>query len=232
MTPGRPESTPGLRGRLQELKADRRSQVMLLVFACALGFLVWTLFSDPTPTRARKAAPRGTVAPSAPIPERQLNALERFASLARLGQAGELPTESRMFRDPFLFDAPPPPPRPVKPPPPPKPPSEDELRALKEQQDRAAEQASRPQSLRYLGYLERASVGRIGAFMRGEEPVTLRIGDLLTARPGETATAKWRLVSLAQTSAEFQNLKYPDLRHRLEATDGSAALRGSSTNQF
>ncbi len=60
--------------------------------------------------------------------------------------------------------------------------------------------------------------------MRGEEAHPLRVGDL--------ASANWRLVTLEEGYAEFQNLKYPDLRHRLEATDAGAATQGGVSNQF
>jgi hypothetical protein len=67
--------------------------------------------------------------------------------------------------------------------------------------------------MRYLGYLGTASTGRLGAFMRGEDPVTIKQGDL--------ANPHWRLVKLTDLAAEFQNQKYPDLRHKLDAVDSA-----------
>jgi len=83
------------------------------------------------------------------------------------------------------------------------------LEALR--QARAQENASRPQDLRYLGYLGSPTAGRLGAFMKGEEPVTIKQGDL--------ANPHWRLVKLTDIAAEFQNLKYADLKHKLDAVD-------------
>ncbi len=218
----RPAPSTGLAARLQELRTDRRAQIMLLAFLGALAFMVWTLTSGST-KRPRRAAARAAAA--SPLPDRQRQALERFAGLARLGLAGELPSHAKLHRDLFLFDGPPPPPPPRPPdPPPPPPPTEEQLRAQAEQQARQGELASRPQSLRYLGFLERASTGRIGGFMRGEEALTLRVGDF--------ASPTWRLVALDETHAEFQNLKYPDLRHRLDITEAGAAAQGGVSNQF
>ena len=63
--------------------------------------------------------------------------------------------------------------------------------------------------------------GLVGAFMKGEEPVTLVQGALVGER--------WKLVSILDTRAEFQNTKYPDLRMVLEAREASG---GAPVNQF
>jgi hypothetical protein len=73
------------------------------------------------------------------------------------------------------------------------------------------ENSSRPQDMRYLGYLGSPTAGRLGAFMKGEDPVTIKQGDL--------ANPHWRLVKLTDLAAEFQNLKYSDLKHKLDAVD-------------
>ncbi|MBI1754240.1 MAG: hypothetical protein HY014_15325 [Acidobacteria bacterium] len=57
--------------------------------------------------------------------------------------------------------------------------------------------------------------------MKGEEPVTLVQGSLLRDR--------WKLVTVLDTRAEFQNTKYPDLRVVLEAREASG---GAPVNQF
>ncbi len=82
-------------------------------------------------------------------------------------------------------------------------------------QARAQETATRPQDLRYLGFLGTARAGQLGAFMRGEDPVTIKLGDL--------ANPHWRLVKLTDYSAEFQNLKFADLRQKIDAVDSSGA---------
>ncbi|WP_243285913.1 hypothetical protein [Geothrix terrae] len=115
----------------------------------------------------------------------------------------------------------PPPPKPVKPPPPPPPPTPEELERQRLAQEKAAEFAGRPQNLRYLGFFKGNPAGVVGAFMKGEEPVTLVQGTLVGDR--------WKLVSILDTRAEFQNTKYPDLRMVLEARDASG---GAPVNQF
>lgn len=207
---------------LEELKTNRRTQAGLGAFALALAFMAFMLWPDAPKARPARTLPvLGTAGD-----DRSLQALEKLPDLARLGRAGELPDEDRMYRDPFLFDGPPPPPPPpVKPPPPPPPPTEEQLRAIALQQAKDAAFASRPQDLRYLGYLERKSVGRIGAFIKGELPVPVKLGD--------TMGSEWKLVTLTEARAEFQNLKYPDLRYRIEATDAASGPRGAgATNQF
>jgi type IV secretory pathway VirB10-like protein len=120
-----------------------------------------------------------------------------------------------------MFEAPAPPPAKVKPPPPPPPPTPEELERQRLAQDKAREYAGRPQDLRYLGFFKGSPSGTVGAFMKGEEPVTLTSGALLKER--------WKLVSILETRAEFQNVKYPDLRLVLEVREASGA---SAVNQF
>jgi len=207
---------------LEELKTNRRTQAGLGAFGLALAFMAYMLWPEAPKGRPVKALPILATAGD----DRTLQALEKLPDLAKLDQAGKLPGENRMFRDLFLFDGPPPPPPPpVKPPPPPPPPTAEQLKAMALQQAKDAAFASRPQDLRYLGYLERNSVGRIGAFMKGELPVPVKLGD--------TLGSEWKLVALTEARAEFQNLKYPDLRHRIEATDAGSGARGAgATNQF
>jgi hypothetical protein len=57
--------------------------------------------------------------------------------------------------------------------------------------------------------------------MKGEETVTIKQGDL--------ANPHWRLVKLTDIAAEFQNLKYTDLKHKLDAVDITG--QGGRTNQ-
>ena len=199
---------------LQELRSNRKTQAALAGFVLVMAYLLW-----PEAPRARRAAgdrPAGSMDP------RQLQGLRRLPDLASLDRAGELPRDAKVQRDLFLFEAPPPPPAAkVKAPPPPPPPTPEELAAQKLAQEKAAEYASRPQDLRYLGFFKGSPAGLVGAFMKGEEPVTLVQGTVLRDR--------WKLVSVLDTKAEFQNTKYPDLRMVLEAREASG---GPVTNQF
>jgi len=207
---------------LQEIKTNRRLQVGL---AC-VPVLIWLLW--PGSPQASGRRPASTRAASLALDDRQARELEKLPDLSRLDLAGEMPKDDRMYRDPFQFEGPPPPPpKPGPPPPPPPPPTPEQLAAEALRRARDAENASRPQDLRYLGYLGTASSGRLGAFMRGEDPVTLKQGDL--------ANPHWRLVKLTDISAEFQNVKYADLRHRLDAVELQGAggrLNQAPSNDF
>ncbi|HEX9080653.1 MAG TPA: hypothetical protein VF768_00170 [Holophagaceae bacterium] len=204
------------RALLQELRSNRRTQVALAGLVVVLAYALWP-DSAPQVRRTPQEHSVGSLDP------RQLQGLRRLPDLARLDRAGELPKDSKVVRDLFLFEAPPPPPpsAKVKAPPPPPPPTPEELAAQKLAQEKAAEYASRPQNLRYLGFFKGSPAGTVGAFMKGEEPVTLVQGTLLAER--------WKLVSVLDTRAEFQNTKYPDLRMVLEAHEASG---GPVTNQF
>ena len=202
---------------IQELRANRRTQAALVAFALVLAFALYTILAPEAP-RTQRATPAGT-GPN--LDPRQLAGLRKLPDLAALDRAGELPPGAKVQRDLFLFEAPPPPPKPVKPPPPPPPPTPEELERQRLAQEKAAEFAGRPQNLRYLGFFKGNPAGLVGAFMKGEEPVTLVQGTLLRER--------WKLVSILETRAEFQNTKYPDLRMVLEARDASG---GAPVNQF
>jgi type IV secretory pathway VirB10-like protein len=194
---------------LQELKSNRRLWVGLV----AIPVLVYLLWPSAPASRPVRAAARSA---TPVLDDRQSRELQKLPDLTGLNRAGELPGEARMYRDLFLFEGPPPPPPPPPPPaPPPPPPTPEQLAAEALRQDKARENASRPQNLRYLGFLGNASAGRLGAFMKGEDPVTIRQGDL--------ANPHWRLTRLTPTAAEFQNVKYAELRHKLDATDAGGA---------
>lgn len=209
-----------LRTWLQELKGNRRTQGMLLLLAGALAYLFWP--ESPRP-KARRATPLAALAGG-----RQLQGLDKLPDLVKLDRAGQLPSgekPDRMYRDLFTFDLPPgPPPPPPKPLPPPPPPTPEQIRARELQQARDAEAASRPQQLRYLGWFGNSSSGPLGAFVNGEEPVTLRLGAVLGGR--------WKLMSVTADHAEFQNLKFPDIRHNLRAEDRSGNASSRPTNDF
>jgi hypothetical protein len=201
----------------QELRANPRTQIALAAFALVLIYALYTFLAPDTP-KGRRAT---TARTGSNLDPRQLLGLRRLPDLAALGKAGELPPPSKVLRDLFMFEAPPPPPAKVKPPPPPPPPTPEELERQRLAQDKAAEYAARPQDLRYLGFFKGSPSGTVGAFMKGEEPVTLTTGTLLKER--------WKLISILDTRAEFQNLKYPDLRLVLEVREASGA---PTVNQF
>jgi hypothetical protein len=60
--------------------------------------------------------------------------------------------------------------------------------------------------------------------MKGDEPVTYKQGDLVGTQ--------WRLVKLTDASAEFQNLKFADLKHRIDAIELKGASGSAPANQF
>lgn len=203
----------------QELRGNPKTQIALGGFALVLLYALYTVFGSESPKVPKASTARG----GTNLDPRQLQGLRRLPDLAALDKAGELPPGSKVQRDLFMFEAPPPPPdkTKVKPPPPPPPPTPEELEQQRLAQLKAAEYASRPQDLRYLGYFVGSPAGTVGAFMKGEEPVTLVQGTVLRDR--------WKLVTVIDTRAEFQNTKYPDLRMVLEAHEASG---GPAVNQF
>ncbi len=212
-----------LRAWSQELRTSGKTQGALLILVLALGYLLW-----PQAPKRKASSPVSPGSAPTPAGEQSLDRLQKLPDLTQLDRAGELPTEGRVYRDIFLFDMPPPPPppppKPPAPQPPPPPPTEEELAAMKLAQARQSAIDSRPQNLRYLGYLGRPSTGRIGAFVRGDETLALRLGD--------TAGSNWKLVTLTESFAEFQHQTFPDIRHRIDAKDQATAAGTPVTNQF
>lgn len=202
----------------QELRANRKTQFALAAFALILGYALYSFFAPDAP-KARRSTLAGT---GASLDPRQLQGLRRLPDLAALDKAGELPPSPKVQRDLFMFEAPPPPSMAkVKLPPPIPPPTPEELERQRLAQEKAAEFSGRPQDLRYLGFFKGSPSGTVGAFMKGEEPITLIQGTILKER--------WKLMSILDTRAEFQNTKYPDLRMVLEAREASG---GAPVNQF
>lgn len=207
-----------LQAMLQELRTNRKTQGALATFVLILGYALYTFFAPDAP-KTRPAAPAGT---SASLDPRQLQGLRRLPDLAALDKAGELPPSPKVQRDLFMFEAPPAPVVKVEPPPPPPPPpSEADLAQQRLAQEKAAEWSGRPQDLRYLGFFKGTPAGTVAAFMKGEEPITLVQGTVLKER--------WKLTTILDTRAEFQNTKYPDQRLVLEAREASG---GATVNQF
>jgi hypothetical protein len=196
----------------QELRSNRRLQVGV----GALPVLLWLLW----PSGPQGPVRRTTRAAAPALAEPLARDLRKLPDLARLDRAGELPGDDRLYRDLFLFEAPP---VPAPPPPPPPPATPEQLAAQALEAARAREYGNRPQ-WRYLGFLGTARSGPLGAFMKGDEPLAFRVGDRVS--PG------WELVKLADTAAEFRNLTYPDLRHRLDAVDARAGNGSKTTNAY
>ncbi len=220
MSNGSPSKSLDVKALLQELKTNRRTQAMLVLFVIVLVWL-W-------PSAPKKKAVLGRVGSmqAAGLDDRQIAALQKLPDLAKLDMAGELPNETKMHRDLFLFEGVPPPPQPRKPDPIPEPPTKEELEALAKKAAWESMFATRPQALRYIGFLESKSAGLIGAFFKGEEPFTFQLGHL--------ENTNWKLVKLSDTQAEFQNTKYADMKMVLEARDyaGYANPGARVTNEF
>jgi len=51
-------------------------------------------------------------------------------------------------------------------------------------------------------------------------------------RVGDLASPNWKLVNITDTFAEFQHLRFQDIRYRTEARDAQGTASGSITNQF
>ena len=212
-----PSTTFDFQAMRQELRSNPKTQIALAAFALVLLYALYTFLAPDAPKGRKTPATRT----GSNLDPRQLQGLRRLPDLAALGKAGELPPAAKIQRDLFMFEAPPPPPAKVKAPPPVPPPTPEELERQHLAQEKATEWAGRPQDLRYLGFFKGSPSGTVGAFMKGEEPVTLTTGTLLKDR--------WKLVSILDTRAEFQNTKYPDQRLVLEVRETSG---GAPANQF
>lgn len=212
---------------MQELKTNRQTQAALLGFVAVLTWLLWP---EP-PKKVRRAGGDVAGGGAAGLDARQVAALKKLPKLAELDKARQLPDEDKVQRDLFLFDGqqwtPPPPP-----PPKPKPPTAAELAAQEVARLAAIEKAKkdedfaqRPSSLRYLGFIESPTAGLIGGFLKGEIPEQ--------HRPGALVGKGWKLVKLTEKAAEFQSLKYSDMRFTIEAKDSSGSTRENAvSNEF
>jgi hypothetical protein len=198
---------------IQELRGNRKTQGMAVIFLLVLAWTIWMIWPEQKKARPRPGAgPASTTSAPAVLGDQQAK-LEKLPDLAKAAGAGELPKTAEMARDLFLFDLPTRAPKVVMievPPPPP--PSEEEKAAAAERAARDQESSTRPSGVRYIGFLTSQRQGMLGAFMKGEEPLTLPIGDL--------SFRGWKLVKLDETGAEFQNLRFPDIRHKVQPSDG------------
>lgn len=215
---------------VQELKTNRQTQGALLAFVVVLTWLLWP--EPPKKPRLNATAPGRK---SVGLDPKQLADLKKLPDLAKLDRARQLPDEEKINRDLFLFDGepwnPPPPPKPKE-----KPLTPEQLEAKNKAEEAARleaihqgevnlEMSHRPSTLRYLGYIESPSVGMIGGFLKGEIPEQ--------HKPGELVGKGWKLVKLTEKKAEFQNLKFLDLKFSLEAKDSSGPSLGPAvSNEF
>lgn len=218
-----PKSSIDIQAMWAELKANRQTQVALLAF---VGILTWMLWPEAPKTRRTSAGGSGA---NAYLDPKALASLRKLPDLAALDQAGEIPAIPKLLRDPFLFEAPrPEPPKPKvveRPPDPPKTP--EQLEAERLQAEKTTENNTRPQDLRYLGFLKGSPAGQIGAFMKGEEAQPLTLGTQVKDR--------WKLVELTDRKAVFQNTRFGDLRFELVTRDsagGNAPGAGTVTNEY
>jgi hypothetical protein len=224
------QATPAAAGTplkefVQELRTNRKTQGMAVAFLAVLAWMVWMFWPEQKKAPHRSAAAASSPSLALDPADPQLIALRKLPDLAKLDRAGELPKEPEMARDLFLFDSPQRSPEVYEvfvPPPPPPTPEEVEAKRLAD--SRKTEESTRPGGLRYLGYMVTAKRGPFGAFMKGEEPVTLSLGDL--------SFRGWKLVKLDDTGAEFQNLKFPDLHHKLQPSDGGGPKVDAVRNEF
>jgi hypothetical protein len=219
---------------LQELKANRKTQATLAVFVLVLAYLGYEIFAPKADSRPKnnRAAPIRS-AMGQPLDESQAQALQRLPNLAGLDKAGEMPGEHRMYRDLFVFDMPAPQPKP--PPPPPQqvvveapPPTPEELAAMARKAAMDREVRAQPSDYKYIAIVQTYDGPKNGAFLKGD--------DLYFVKLGDEATPNWKLVSITDEEAQFQNTKYQDLKFTLRAqtgaTDRSSGQPQQVTNFF
>jgi hypothetical protein len=216
----------------QELKSNRKTQISLAMFLIVAGYLGYELFAPKagTPVRRRPASLRNFVGQS--LEGGQAMALKQLPNLAGLHQAGELPNESRMYRDLFGLDGPPPPPPPPPPPtppPPPKPPpTPEEIAARELQAAMDRETRAQPTSYQLIGFIQGRNEPLLkGIFKNGNEIDFFTVGNELTPN--------WPLVALNEEGAMFQNTKFEALKFMIPlqtTTSGRTSNQQQVTNQY
>ncbi|MDR2698002.1 MAG: hypothetical protein LBB40_05960 [Holophagales bacterium] len=215
---------------LQELKSNRKTQMALGIFLLVLGYLGYELFApsasagSSASNKKRTSATRNIV--GQPLEDAQTAALQKLPNLAGLHKAGELPSESRMFRDLFVFDSPPPPPPPPpppQPPPPPKPPpTAAEIAAAERKAAIDKEDRAKPSTYRFIAILQGFNGPRKGAFQKGDDVDFFVVGD--------EVTTNWKLTVLGEEEAIFQNTKFQDLKFTIKIQLGASG-QASGQNQ-
>jgi hypothetical protein len=216
----------GAKAWLQELKANRRTQAALAVFALVLAYLGYELFAPKAGPKNSRAAPTRSYT-GQPLDESQTQALQRLPNLAGLDKAGEMPGEHRMYRDLFVFDMPAPQPKPPSPAPKEAveeapPPTPEELAAMARRAAMDREVRAQPSDYKYIAIVQTYDGPKNGAFLKDDELHLVKLGD--------EATPNWKLVSVTDEEAQFQNTKYQELKFTLRAQLG-AADRSSGQSQ-
>jgi len=213
---------------LQELKANRKTQAALAMFILVVAYLGYELFAPKAsgPTKRRVVQPRSVM--GQPLDETQASALKRLPNLAGLDKASELPNESRMYRDLFVFDMPAPQSKPAPPPPKPvvveKPPlTAEELAAMARKAAMDKELKSQPSDYKYVAIVQAYDGPRNGTFQKGDDFFFFQVGD--------EAAPNWRLVSLTDEEAKFQNTRYQELKCTLKAQNVSADRASGQSQQ-
>lgn len=187
---------------LQEIKNSRKIQIALL----NIPVLIWLIWPT-TPSINSNVNSKDYDVKNLVLDDNQSRELKKLPNLSALNAVVNLPKEKKTCRDLFLFEMP----KPVFTPPPPAPPSKEEIEAGRLARLREQEQSSWPRQLCYLGYLGTPSSGRLGAFINNRDPLTVKQGGLVNAH--------WRLIKLNDVSAEFQNLKFSDLRNVVDVSE-------------
>ena len=186
---------------LQEIKNSRKMQIALL----NIPVLIWLLWPT-TPSVNSEVNHKDYGVNNLVLDDNQSRELKKLPNLSALNAVVNFPKEKKACRDLFLFEMP----KPVFTPPP-APPSKEEIEVGRLARLREQEQSSWPRQLYYLGYLGTSSSGRLGAFINNKDPLTVKQGGLVNAH--------WRLIKLNDVSAEFQNLKFSDLRHVVDTSE-------------
>ncbi|MDR1841903.1 MAG: hypothetical protein LBQ86_08295 [Holophagales bacterium] len=208
------------RAWLQELKSNRKTQAALAMFVLVVGYLGYELFAPKGSGSSNKRvnAPRNVI--GQPLEVTQTAALQKLPNLAGLHKAGELPSESRMFRDLFLFDSPPPPPKAVAPQPkveaPPKPPpTPEELAAAARQAAIDREVRAQPSDYKFIAIVHGRTSPVQGVFQKGDDIHFFKIGDEITPN--------WQLAAIKdKEEAQFQNTKFQELKFTIKAQLGAS----------
>ena len=210
---------------LQELKSNRKTQAAMAMFVVVVGYLCYELFVPKgTASGPRRANSTRSIV-GQPLDPAQAQALQNLPNLAGLHRASELPDENRMYRDLFLFDTPPPEPKPEPPkppPPPPKPPTEEELAAAARRAEIDREVRGQPSDYKFIAILQGRRSPVKGAFQKGDDINFFQIGD--------EASPNWKLASITDEEASFQNTKFNELKYAIKAqlpASGQASDRAS-----
>lgn len=198
---------------LEEIRGSRKLQLVLAGLPVIIWFL-WSSWSDVSSGAAHAKKPL--------ISDQQLQEIKKLPDLSMLNVIVELPAEKRICRNLSLFEEPKPLLVQSRTPMPQTDEQSDYERLLSSQQDQ--EKNVLPADFVYLGYLGTKSSGRLGAFLCDEDATTIKQGELFKNR--------WILVKLTDTSAEFQNLKFSDLWHKVDIRESQKDVydRSQSNN--